>query len=206
MYPEDILDSLRASVITIALIIANVAIYFLIPNGTPLYEQMVLSLPAVSDGAWWTPVTSMFLHGSATHIVCNMLSLWCIGSMMEDLLGHWRYALVYLLSGLAGAAMVLFVDSMIGSTVGTVGASGAIFGIFGGMGYILITRYLAMRRQGIKDQAMRGQVIEFLCFLALNIVISTAPGISWEGHLGGAVFGIVATAIAWRFARKEIGM
>jgi len=73
--------------------------------------------------------TSMFLHGGIAHILGNMWFLWIFGDNVESALGHARYALFYILCGLAaGLAQVLFnLDSMIPM----VGASGAIAGVLG---------------------------------------------------------------------------
>ena len=69
-----------------------------------IYENGVLFGPLVAEGEWWRLVTSAFLHGNILHLGMNMLVLWLIGPPLEDYLGHGRYALLYLVSGLAGAA------------------------------------------------------------------------------------------------------
>ena len=71
----------------------------------------------------------MFLHGSWLHLIFNMLALWIFGDNVEDYVGHFRYLVLYLLSGLAAAALHTF--STLSSTVPTVGASGAIAGVMG---------------------------------------------------------------------------
>ncbi len=76
-----------------------------------------------------TPVTSMFLHGSWGHIISNMLFLWVFGNNVEDSMGHVRFAIFYLVCGLAAAAAHVMLDPA--SPVPTVGASGAISGVMG---------------------------------------------------------------------------
>ncbi len=84
----------------------------------------------VPAAAAFVPVfTSMFLHGSWLHLIFNMLALWIFGDNVEDYAGHFRYLLLYLLSGLAAAALHTFFN--FSSTVPTVGASGAIAGVMG---------------------------------------------------------------------------
>ena len=74
-------------------------------------------------------LTSMFLHGSWMHVIGNMWFLWIFGDNIEDYLGHFKYLLFYLLSGLGAAfAQVLLTPH---SSVPTVGASGAIAGVLG---------------------------------------------------------------------------
>jgi membrane associated rhomboid family serine protease len=76
-----------------------------------------------------TPITSMFLHGSWAHIIGNSLFLWVFGNNVEDSMGHLRYLVFYLLTGLAASAAHVFVTPA--SPIPTVGASGAISGVLG---------------------------------------------------------------------------
>ena len=77
-----------------------------------------------------TPIlTSMFLHGSWPHVIGNMWFLWIFGDNIEDYLGHFRYLIFYLVSGItAAAAQILLTPT---SRIPTVGASGAIAGVLG---------------------------------------------------------------------------
>jgi membrane associated rhomboid family serine protease len=82
----------------------------------------------------FTPLTSMFLHGSWGHIIANMLFLWVFGNNVEDSMGHGRFAAFYLICGFAAAAAHVMLDPA--SPVPTVGASGAISGVMGA--YLLL--------------------------------------------------------------------
>jgi membrane associated rhomboid family serine protease len=82
----------------------------------------------------WTPLTSMFLHGSWMHLIGNALFLWVFGNNVEDSMGRGRFAVFYVLCGLAAAAAHIF--SQPGSPIPTVGASGAISGVMGA--YLLL--------------------------------------------------------------------
>jgi len=76
-----------------------------------------------------TLITSMFLHGSLFHLLFNMLYLWIFGNNIEDFLGHFRFILFYLLSGMgASLTHILFHPN---SQVPMIGASGAIAGTLG---------------------------------------------------------------------------
>ena len=75
-------------------------------------------------------LTSMFLHGGWMHLLGNMLFLYIFGDNLEDEMGHSRYLLFYLASGIAAGLIQAASDPL--STVPTVGASGAIAGIMGG--------------------------------------------------------------------------
>ena len=78
---------------------------------------------------WHTLLTSMFLHGGWMHLIGNMWFLWIFGNNVEDSMGHARFALFYVLCGLAAAALqIAFQPS---SGIPMVGASGAIGGVMG---------------------------------------------------------------------------
>lgn len=140
-----------------------------------LYNRAVLYGPFVGQGDWWRLVTSMFLHASILHIGFNMFALWAIGRVVEQYLGSVRYVGLYLVSGLAGSAGAL----LQAPHTPILGASGAIFGILGAM---LIIEWQVTGR--LAGQAMS--------LIAINLVISFAiPGISWGGHVGGLIGGIL---------------
>ncbi len=83
---------------------------------------------------WFTPVTSMFLHGGWGHLLGNMLFFWVFGNNIEDSMGPGRFLVFYLLCGLAAAGAHVLVSPA--SPVPTVGASGAISGVMGA--YLLL--------------------------------------------------------------------
>jgi membrane associated rhomboid family serine protease len=74
-------------------------------------------------------LTSMFLHGGWMHLIGNMWFLWIFGDNIEDILGHSKYLLFYLLCGAAAALTHVFFNPF--SRVPTIGASGAIAGVMG---------------------------------------------------------------------------
>jgi membrane associated rhomboid family serine protease len=100
-----------------------------IPAGTPI--ALGGSLPCTIEGvsSWHTLVTSMFLHGGWMHLIGNMWFLWVFGNNVEDSMGHVRFALFYLLCGLAAAGLQIAFQP--GSGIPMVGASGAIGGVMG---------------------------------------------------------------------------
>ena len=76
-----------------------------------------------------TLVTSMFLHGSWSHVLGNMWYLWIFGDNVEDRVGHGRFIVFYLLCGIVAALGQ--VAAAPHSTLPTIGASGAIAGVMG---------------------------------------------------------------------------
>jgi membrane associated rhomboid family serine protease len=157
-----------------------------------LYRQWLLQGYLVAHGGWYRLVTSMFLHGFLYHILFNMLALWFIGRPVEQYLGTARYIGLYFVSGLAGAAGALLQAPL----VPTVGASGAIFGILGSM---LILEWQITGR--LAGQAMT--------WIAINFAIDFfyRSSISWGGHLGGLIGGILITLAYghWRGGRAQYG-
>jgi membrane associated rhomboid family serine protease len=145
--------------------------------GGKLFSQWALYGPLVNHGDWWRLITSAFLHEGIAHIGFNMAALWFVGGPVEEYLGRLRYIMVYLVSGLAGSAGALFQSPH----AVTVGASGAIFGILGAL--LVIEWNVTGRLMGTA-----------MTWIILNLVISFAiPGISWGGHVGGLIAGILCT-------------
>jgi membrane associated rhomboid family serine protease len=153
----------------------------LIPKGaTYLVNGRPTFVEGVADGAYYQLVTSMFTHVEFWHIGFNMVALYVLGPQLELMLGRARYLGLYLLSGLVGSATVYWLASP--SSI-TVGASGALFGL---MAALLI---VAVR--------VRADVQSLLVLVGVNVLITVLGRgfISWEGHLGGFVGGMVLGAI-----------
>jgi membrane associated rhomboid family serine protease len=155
-------------------------------SGGSVVDRFALDGPDVANGDWWRLVTSGFLHANVLHIGLNMLILWLVGSPLEEMLGRGRYLLLYFVSLLAGSAGALLQAPL----VTTVGASGAIFGLFGAL---LVLEYFAT------GQIVGGQAFGLI---VINLIFSfTFSNISWGGHIGGLVGGILGTLVLARFGR-----
>ncbi len=140
----------------------------------------------VAHGEWWRLITAAFLHYGPLHLGLNMFSLYFAGSILETVIGRWRFVLLYVVAGLAGSAGALYVNPNSISA----GASGAIFGVLGGL--------LVLERRG--SIATGGQV---LGLIVLNLVLTFAiPGISIGAHIGGLIAGIVVMLGFSRFRRS----
>ena len=149
---------------------------------------MIPSVIAVYN-EYYRLFTSMFVHYGFLHIGFNMLVLWMLGPALERILGHVRYASLYLVAGLGGAvASFWFTDPMTSAA----GASGAIFGLMGA--YVVVGR------------RMQADITQVVGLIAINVVIGfVAGGIDWRAHLGGLVTGALLGAIlAYAPARGRV--
>ena len=137
-------------------------------------------IPAlVAEGQAWRLVSSVFLHSGFLHLALNMLSLYFLGSFVENAFGRGRFLALYALSGLSGGIAYLYFG---GFDTPAVGASGAIFGLLGGiLGY-------ALRRGTFTWQ--NPVIRQLLILLAINLWIGLSiPNVSNTAHLGGLAGG-----------------
>jgi membrane associated rhomboid family serine protease len=134
----------------------------------------------VADGAYWQLVTSAFTHVEIWHIGFNMVALWFLGPQLEAVLGRGRFLAVYLLSALSGSALVYWLSPV---STPTIGASGALFGLMGALLVVAVK--------------VGGNVSQLLMWIGLNFVITVLGRgfISWQGHLGGFLGGLVIAAL-----------
>ncbi len=133
-----------------------------------------------------TIVSSMFLHGSLTHLLGNMWFLWIFGDNVEDRLGRVRFIAYYLLTGSIGAVAQSFM--MPTSAVPMIGASGAVAGVLGG--YILNfphSRVLTLVLWYAVD--VRAWIFLGLWFIG-QFFIGNDSGIAWMAHVGGFLAGL----------------
>jgi membrane associated rhomboid family serine protease len=178
------------AVVTKVLIGINVVVFvLLLVTGRVVRDQLWLlpscdfcgpSQPTVAGGAVWQLVTSFFTHLQVWHIGFNMLALYVLGPQLEALLGRVRFLALYLLSGLCGSLAVYWLAP---SGQPTIGASGAIFGLMGALLVVAVK--------------LRGNVQSLLGLLLVNAVITVAGAryISWQGHLGGFLGGVLLALV-----------
>ena len=153
-------------------------------------------------------LTNMFLHGGWLHILGNMWFLYLFGSRVEDQMGHIRFLIFYLLSGIAASAISFVVD--IHSTIPEFGASGAIAGVMGA--YILM--FPKARILTVIPIFFFPFLVEISAFFYIGYWFvlqlfsgtlsfafhSTQGGIAWWAHIGGFIVGIVLLPF---FRKKE---
>ena len=157
---------------------------------------------------YWTVLTSMFMHGGWMHLIGNMVFFWVFGNNIEDAMGHVRFALFYILCGVAAAATQVLITPS--SAVPMVGASGAISGILGA--YLLLyprVRVHAFLFLGIYVTSIAIPAYVMLGYWILLQVLSSLSslgahhetgGTAFFAHIGGFVAGLVLIRL---FARRE---
>jgi membrane associated rhomboid family serine protease len=164
----------------------------------PVAENVVCVL---GESAWYTPLTSMFMHGGWMHLIGNMWFLWIFGNNVEDSMGHTRFLIFYLLCGAAAAAAQTLTDP--DSIIPMVGASGAIGGVMGA--YVLLYPRVNVHMLiflGFYATTIAVPAVFMLGYWFVLQLISGAASIGAEGggvafwaHVGGFVAGAVLVLV-----------
>jgi membrane associated rhomboid family serine protease len=165
-------------------------------------RAMLHGVEGINPAAALVPIlTSMFLHASWLHLIGNMWVLWIFGDNIEDYLGHFKYLVFYILSGIAASLAHIALNSH--SRIPSVGASGAIAGVMGAY-FVLYPRAKVLTLVPLivfftfwwlPAWIVLGYwiLIQFVSGAATAIAYSnqTAGGIAFWAHVGGFVAGIV---------------
>ena len=195
----------RMPVVTASIIAVNVVVFLLEVFGGDAFVTSWALIPAeIAAGRHLiTILTSMFMHGSVSHIVGNMVFLWAFGPEIEDLMGRGKFLAFYLLGGLAATAAQVGADPT--STVTNLGASGAIAAV---MGAFLVTYprdrirsllviFIFVRMAYIPAALLVG--VWFLTQLVnLGAVVQhpqPGGGVAYAAHVGGFIFGAVTARL-----------
>ncbi len=212
----------RIPFVNVSIIIANIAVFiYELSLGERELERFFLQfgvVPQYVTTAFYSfdvglqtflPLfSSMFLHGGWLHLGGNMLYLWVFGDNVEDKLGHGRYLLFYVLTGLAASFAHIAIDPL--SEIPTVGASGAISGVLGA--YLLmfpgarvvtlIPVFMFLQVAELPALVVLGLwfVLQFFNGLAsLGYETAGMGGVAWWAHVGGFVAGLILVKPFRRF-------
>jgi membrane associated rhomboid family serine protease len=172
-----------------------------IPPGTTVPLGNDLSCVIGASPGWHTLVTSMFLHGSWMHLIGNMWFLWIFGNNVEDSMGHARFAVFYLLCGLAAAALQIAFQPASGLPM--VGASGAIGGVMGA--YVVLYPRVRVHtavvlgfyvsRFSVSAGFMLGYWFLIQLLGGATALGSSGGGVAFWAHVGGFAAGVVLIAL-----------
>jgi membrane associated rhomboid family serine protease len=196
-------------IVTVGIILANFAVFLLELQGGDPFVLRWSAIPAhITAGQdVITLFTAMFLHGSWSHILGNMVFLWAFGPVMEDAMGRGRYLAFYLVGGLVAMAAQVAVSPS--STVPNLGASGAIAAV---MGAFLVTYPRdQIRSILVVIVFVRVTLIPAVLLIGFWFVIqlvnvgsvaaSQTGGVAYVAHVAGLIFG---AATARLFERGRI--
>jgi len=192
---------LHFPIITICIILTNFYVFVLELSGGDAFVLKWSAIPAniISGHHWVTILTAMFMHGSWSHILGNMVFLWAFGPEIEDAMNPLRYLAFYLAGGLL--AMLAQVAVSPSSTVPNLGASGAIAAV---MGAFLVTYphdeirtlliiFVYVRVTFIPAGLLIGFWFLTQLFNVGSVAAAQTGGVAYVAHVGGFVFG-AATA------------
>jgi membrane associated rhomboid family serine protease len=191
----------RMPVVTGSIILVNVLVFLLELTRGDAFVMEWSAIPAqiVSGHHWITILTAMFMHGSWSHIIGNMIFLWAFGPEIEDAMGRGRYLVFYLLGGLVAMLAQIAADPH--STVPNLGASGAIAAV---MGAFLVT-YPRDKIRSVLFIFVFARITFIPAALLIGFWFLTqlvhagavaqvqTGGVAYLAHVGGFIFG-AATA------------
>ena len=185
--------------VTPILIGLNILVFVaMVLSGISVTEPTVMQLltwganfgPLDRAGQWWRLLTACFLHIGILHIGFNMYVLYQAGPFTERLFGPWRYLAIYLLAGVGGNLLGLWLHPMTVSA----GASGAIFGVYGGL-----LAFLLRERAALRPEAVRSIGQSALIFIGFNLFYGMASAhTDLTAHIGGLVTGFLAGLVLAR--------
>lgn len=184
------MEELKKAPVTSILLIINIVVFLLvdITGGTQNTAHMLkcgasFAAKTIGEQQYYRLFTSMFLHFGMTHLANNMLTLFVLGSRLEQLTGKIRFLIIYLLGGILGNVISVFWDIQKGSQAVSAGASGAIFAVLGALIYLIFVN---------KGHAGDLSVRQIAVIAVLSLYLGfTASGVDNVAHVGGMLSGFV---------------
>ena len=138
---------------------------------------------------YWRLLTSVFLHSGLTHLGSNLLLQVLMGNAVERNLGHIRYLILYLVSGIGGNVISVLYDRAQGVNTYSVGASGAVFGVMGAL-IVLIIKGRKKLRAGSSLPARAAFAVFYAVYAGFR-----NPYTDNAAHIGGLIFGLALGAL-----------
>jgi membrane associated rhomboid family serine protease len=142
----------------------------------------------------WTIVTNLFVHGSIWHLVFNMLTFYFFGSFLSRLVGTRAFLIIYFFGGILGNVFFMLLGSPFAIVIG---ASGAIFALGGALAVLT-------PRLRVYVFPIPAPIPLWAAVLGGFLIMSFVPGVAWQGHLGGLVFGLIAGLVLRRGVRTPL--
>ena len=194
------MEELKKAPVTVLLILANILVFTVVEftGGSEDTMHMLQCgaayTPAIMQGEYYRIFTSMFLHFGPQHLGNNMLVLFVLGGRLERTVGKLKYLLIYLLGGMGGNLLCLFLELDSADFAVSAGASGAVFAVMGAMIYAVIRG-----RGHIEDLSARQVVImaAFSLYFAF-----TCEGVDNAAHVGGLICGFLLAVLLYHPSQR----
>jgi membrane associated rhomboid family serine protease len=163
-------------------------------NQNSIFQRFGL-VPAEVGQQPWTIFTYIFVHAGWSHIIFNMITLYFFGTFAMALIGETAFLTTYFIGGIAGGLVYIALSALMGNSYSlVVGASGAIYAL-GGLLMVLRpnTRVITF--------PIPIPMPLWIAILIGFVLVSFMPGVAWQAHLGGLIYG---AAVGYYFRRREL--
>ena len=197
---QELYGELKKAPVTVLLILANILVFTAVEftGGSEDTMHMLQCgaayTPAIMQGEYYRIFTSMFLHFGPQHLGNNMLVLFVLGGRLERTVGKLKYLLIYLLGGMGGNLLCLFLELDSADFVVSAGASGAVFAVMGAMIYAVIRG-----RGHIEDLSARQVVIMAAFSLYFGFI---SEGVDNAAHVGGLICGFLLAVLLYHPSQR----
>ena len=171
------------TIVLLSILVLTYVLQMLIPGFTEAFwfdPKLALSHP-------WIFITSIFLHGSLSHILLNGYALFLFGTILERKIGKIKFLITFFTAGIAGSIFYYLFVLLGNAPIPALGASGAIFGIFGAVAVLIpdMVIYIYLFPMRMKYAVILFAIISILGSFDVN------SGIAHAAHLGGLIVGVI---------------
>ena len=144
----------------------------------------------------WTIITSAFVHGGLWHLIFNMITLYFFGSFLSRLVGDGKFLIVYFGGGITGNVFFIVLSILLSALLGSplapvVGASGAIFALGGAL-------TVMVPKLRVFVFPIPAPIPLWAAIVGGFLILSFLPFVAWQAHLGGLIFGVIASFFFFR--------
>ncbi len=174
--------------VNLAIVCINIIVFLMtvtfvnIDLSEAIFEKYAAYTPDIIEGEYYRLFTCMFLHFSITHIFGNMVMILFVGDELESIVGHLKYFVIAIISGLCGNIATLAFDCIRGEYPLSAGASGLAYGILGGMIACII------KNKEKKSVSLKKIIIVTVLMLITDFSTTNINAIA---HLGGLISGLI---------------
>ena len=196
------MEEMKKEPVTVFLILVNLLVFLAVEltGGSEDTMHMLQCgaayTPSVMQGEYYRIFTSMFLHFGPQHLGNNMLVLFVLGGRLERTVGRLKYLLIYLLGGMGGNLLCIFLELNSRDFAVSAGASGAVFAVMGAMIYAVI-------RGMVYIEALSARQVVIMAAFSLYFGF-TSEGVDNAAHVGGLICGFILAVLFYHPSRLQI--